>query len=63
MCNFQADLGDGRVETWWWRLFASRRDLMLEIENKYQRLEGKTLRIAGVQALDDFIRVWDDGAK
>jgi len=58
--SFQVDFGGGRVETWHWRLFASRRGLTLEVEDKYRRPFGDAIRKAGVQALDDFIKVWGE---
>jgi hypothetical protein len=58
--EFQADLGDGRVEPWRWRLFASKRGYALEVEDK-GRPFGSTLRIVGPQALDHFIATWEAG--
>ena len=61
--EFQADLGDGRSEPWRWRLFASRRGFVLEVEDKYRRPEGQALCKAGLQALDHFIRTWNGETK
>jgi len=59
--EFQADLGDGRVETWRWRLFVRKRGHSLEVEDKYKRSFGKTLLTVGPQALDHFIKTWETG--
>lgn len=58
--EFQADIGEGKTETLQWRLFASKRGYTLEVENK-QALHMKPLYKIALQALADFIRVWEAG--
>lgn len=58
---FEVEISPGRVETWRWRLFASRRGFTLEVEDKYDRPFGKTIRIASKAAMIDFYRVWNKG--
>jgi len=54
---FQANLGD-RTVLWHWRLFASKRGYVLEIETK-GRPHGEPIRKAGPQGLADFIKTWE----
>jgi len=56
--SFEVDLGD-RTETWRWRLFASKRGYVLEVEDKYNRPFGTAIRKAGFAALDHFITTWE----
>jgi len=53
-------LGDRSIP-WKWRLFASKRGWSLELEVKNQRPEGKSIRIAGLAVLDEFIKTWKEG--
>jgi|APSaa5957512622_1039677.scaffolds.fasta_scaffold05605_3 hypothetical protein len=57
---FTVTLEDGRVETWHWRLFASKRGKVLEVQDKYERPWGESIKTAAVAAVDDFLRVWND---
>ena len=57
---FDVDLQD-RTETWHWRLFASRRGLALEIEDKYGRPYGEGIKKAGFAGLDHFFKTWEAG--
>jgi len=56
--EFEVAFG-GRVETWRWRLFASKRGLVLEIEDKFERPFGEAIRKAAPQALAHFLKRWN----
>ena len=58
---FDVDLGEGRTETWRWRLFVSVRGCTLEIEDKHNRPYGESIKVAGVAGLDAFIETWKAG--
>jgi len=55
---FEVDLGDGQIETWHWRLFASARGFTLEIEDKHNLPFGKEVRHATSVGFADFLAVW-----
>lgn len=54
------EVGSGeQAETWHWRLFASKRGLVLEIEDKYRCPDGESIKKAGAVGLDHFIKTWE----
>jgi len=60
--EFTAILRLGRAEPWHWRLFASTRGFTLEIEDKYGRPNGDSIRLAGFAGLKHFIKTWEESA-
>jgi len=58
--EFPVNFG-GQVETWKWRLFVSKRGMVLEIEDKHQRPWGESIKIAAKQALNHFLTAWEQG--
>lgn len=59
--EFTVDLGDGRQETWHWRLFASKRGMVLEIEDKFRRPYGESAHKAAVVGFEHFLQTWKTG--
>lgn len=56
--DFQFVDDQGNIRPCRWRLFASTRGFSLEIEDKYDRPDGKFIRAAAVHGLYDFVSFW-----